>query len=130
MDHEMDDEDDIDHDDEDHHTGTDNDQQQPESPTITNGSDEHIELNLTMNDDDELQQQSQPLSIITSTHQRKRILPLTNHRRPPLPLPSSVISSTMNGKSDLFSVRAHLEKGKTKNIKKKISTQFLRLSFT
>ncbi len=108
-DHEMDDEDDMEHDDEDNHTGTDNDQQQPESPTMTNGSDELNEYKNTINDDDEQQQHIQPPSIITSTHQRKRMLPLTNHRR--LPPPSSS-SSTMNGKSDLFSVRAHLEKGK------------------
>ncbi|CAF1327703.1 unnamed protein product [Adineta steineri] len=103
IDHEMDDDDEINNnDDEDNHTGTDNDQQQPSSPTITNGSDENNEINHIMNDDDE-QHQSRHAPIITSTHQRKRILPLTNHRRP-------MPSSTMNGKSDLFSVRAHLEK--------------------
>ncbi len=95
----MDDEDEINNDDEDNHTGMDNDQQQPLSPTTTNRSDELIEMNHTMNDDD-----GQP-TIITSTHQRKRMLPLTNHRRP-------ASSSTMNGKSDLLSVRSHLEKGK------------------
>jgi hypothetical protein len=105
----MDDDEEMDNGDEDdHHTGTDNDQQQPTSPTITNGSDGPIELNPIMNDEDE--QRARPASIITSTHQRKRMLPLTNHRRPPPP-PSS---STMNGKSDLLSVRNHLEKGKIK----------------
>ena len=105
LDHEMDDDDEIDNEDDDHHISTDLDQQQPASPTITNGSDEPNESNHVMNDDDE-QQQKPPL-IMTSTHQRKRMLPLTNHRRP-LPPPSS----TMNGKSELFTVRAHLEKGK------------------
>ena len=36
----------------------------------------------------------------------------------------------MNGKSDLFSVRAHLEKGKTKNTKKNFQFDFFCLSFT
>ncbi|CAF1360925.1 unnamed protein product [Rotaria sordida] len=112
IDHDMDDDDDIDNDDEDNHTGTDNDQQQPSSPTITNGSDEHSGINHSMNNDDEQQQQIRPSLISPSLHQRKRMLPLTNHRRlpPSLPPPSSFISSTMNGKSDLLSVRVHLEK--------------------
>lgn len=109
IENDMDDEDEMDNDDEDNHTGTDNDQQQPLSPTITNGSDELIGLNHTMNDDDEHQQQPIRSSLlINSTHQRKRIYPLTNHRRPPLPLP--ITSSTTNEKSDLLSVRTHLEK--------------------
>lgn len=109
IDHEMDDEDGIDNDDDDHHTNPDHDQQQPTSPTITNGSDEPNESNHMMNDDDE--QQQKPPSIMTSTHQRKRMLPLTNHRRSfPVPPPPS-----MNGKSELWTVRAHLEKGKIKS---------------
>ncbi|CAF2679702.1 unnamed protein product [Rotaria sp. Silwood2] len=118
LDHDMDDEDDIDNDDEDNNTGTDNDQQQPASPTITNGSDEHSGINNSMNNDDEQQQQHhqqiQSSLITLSGHQRKRMLPLTNHRHPPPllppPPPSSFISSTMNTKSDLLSVRTHLEK--------------------
>lgn len=113
MDHDIDDEDEMDHNDEDNHTGTDNDQQQPSSPTITNGSDELSGINQTMNNDDEQQQQLiRPSLMITSIHQRKRMLPLTSHRHPPPS--SSISSSTINGKSDLLSVRAHLEKGKEK----------------
>jgi len=129
MDHEMDDEDEIDHDDEDNHTGTDNDQQQPSSPTITNRSDEPIELShiINNNNDDDEQQQNQPPSIITSTHQRKRMLPLTNHRRPPS---SSMISSAMDGKSDLLSVRTHLEKGKNLTHQEKEKKTISFFSFT
>jgi hypothetical protein len=105
MDHEMDDEDDID---EDNHTGTDNDQQQPDSPAITNVSDELLETNH-----DEQEQ------IQSSSHQRKRMLPLTNNRCPS--------SSITNGKSDLLSVRTHLEKGKMIFIKKLFVNLFLKL---
>ncbi|CAF1911550.1 unnamed protein product [Rotaria magnacalcarata] len=110
--HDIDDEDDLDNDDDENHTGTDNDQQQPSSPTITNGSDEHSGINHIMNNEDELpQQRRRPSLIITLTHQRKRMLPLTNRRRvPPPPLSLSFSSSTTNGKSDLLSVRTHLEK--------------------
>lgn len=106
LDHDMDDDDDIDH-----------DQRQPLSPTVTNASDEQNDLNLLITDDDEQQQQqNQTQSMINSIHQRKRMAPLTSHRRPPPPPSSSSsgMSSTMNEKSDLLSVRAHLEKGKTK----------------
>lgn len=102
LDHDMDDDDDIDH-----------DQQQPLSPTVTNASDEQNDLNLLITDDDE-QQQNQTQSMINSIHQRKRMAPLTSHRRPPPSSSSSGMSSTMNEKSDLLSVRTHLEKGKMK----------------
>ncbi|CAF5078784.1 unnamed protein product, partial [Rotaria magnacalcarata] len=110
VEHDMDDEDDLDNDDDENHTGTDNDQQQPSSPTITNGSDEHSGINHIMNNEDELpQQQRRPSLIIPLAHHRKRMLPSTNHKRVP-PLSSSFSSSTTNGKSDLLSVRTHLEK--------------------
>ena len=100
----MEDEEELENDDEDRQIGTDHDQQQPISPTITNGSDGPGEFNHQgMNEDDEQQQpQTRPPLILTSTHQRKRMLPY--HRRP-----------IMNEKSDLFSVRNHLERGSNRN---------------
>ena len=112
IDHEMEDEEEMHNDEEDHHSGTDNDQQQPTSPTVTNGSDGLGELtHHVMNEEDEQQQQPQQNRL---THQRKRMLPMMNHRRP-----------VMNGKSDLLSVRSHLEIGK----KNRNKIHFVQINF-
>ena len=112
LDHEMEDDDDMDanDDDDDNHTGTDHDQQQQLDSPVTNASDELPANNHGMHDDEH--PPSRTPSISTSTHQRKRMFPLTSSRRlPPPPPPSSTHTSTANGKSDLLSVRDHLEKG-------------------
>jgi hypothetical protein len=113
LDHEMEYDDDLDQNDDDNHTDQDHDHHPPpSSPTISNVSDEPLNRNHSMMQADEHVQLSvRSSSLMPSNHQRKRTVPLTHGRSS---APSSTDGTTINGKSNLLSVRVHLEKGEEK----------------
>lgn len=91
-DHEMEDDEDLD---DENHPVSDHHQGSVESPTGTNISDDLLDRSHRMHDD-ELQ--------LSSNHQRKRVFPSGNCR-------TSTDGPILSGKTNLLSVRSHLEKG-------------------
>lgn len=101
LDHEMDDDDDDDldqpHPDDENHPHS---QAPADSPTNSHTSDDFHDKPHSVHDDEHARS--------SSNHQRKRLF-----GRTPLPLVND--GSVINGKSNLLTIRLHLEKGKARN---------------